>query len=130
MIGVYSESSCFQTMFKSNIVTDQKLLEDVHEESLQIPKPNQPVPVQPSGRAFEGIQTPRSVLQITMKTSEHQSNTFQTLGQSLFKHEDRFQKSKLIGKFLQAIRMTWQHVRTLSSILEYSSVPFECYKEL
>jgi len=38
MIGVYSESSCFQTMFKSKLVTDQKLLEDVHEESLQIPK--------------------------------------------------------------------------------------------
>jgi hypothetical protein len=37
MIGVYSESSRFQTMFKSKIMTDQKLLEDVHEESLQIP---------------------------------------------------------------------------------------------
>jgi hypothetical protein len=36
MIGVYSESSCFQKMFKSKLVTDQKLLEDVHEESLQI----------------------------------------------------------------------------------------------
>jgi hypothetical protein len=37
MIGVYSESSCFQTIFKSKLVTDQKLLEDVHEDSLQIP---------------------------------------------------------------------------------------------
>jgi hypothetical protein len=42
-------------MFKSKIVTDQKLIEDVHEESLQIPKANQPVSVQPSGRAFEGV---------------------------------------------------------------------------
>jgi hypothetical protein len=75
MIDVYSKSSCFQTTFKSKFVTDQKLLEDVHEESLQIPKPNQPVPVQQSGRAFEGVQTPRSVLQITMKTSGRQSNT-------------------------------------------------------
>jgi len=62
MIGVYSKSSCFQTMFKSKLVTNQKLLEDVHEESLQIPKPNQPVLVQPSGRAFEGVRTPHSVL--------------------------------------------------------------------
>jgi hypothetical protein len=57
MIGVYSESSCFHTMFKSKLVTEQNLLEDVHEESLHIPKPNQPVPVQPSRRAFEGVRT-------------------------------------------------------------------------
>jgi hypothetical protein len=49
MIDVYSESSCIQKMFKSKLVTDQKLLEDVHENSLQNSKPNQPVPVQPSG---------------------------------------------------------------------------------
>jgi hypothetical protein len=52
-----------QTMFKSKLVTDQKLLKDVHEESLQIPKPNQSVPVQPSGRPFEGVWTPLSVQQ-------------------------------------------------------------------
>jgi len=84
MIGVYSESSCIQTMFKSKLMTDQKLLEDVHEDSLQNFKPNQPVPVQPSGRAFEGIRTPRSVLQMTMKTFGRQSNIVRTLGQSLF----------------------------------------------
>jgi hypothetical protein len=32
-----SESSCIQKIFKSKHVTDRKLLEDVHEESLQIP---------------------------------------------------------------------------------------------
>jgi hypothetical protein len=32
-----SESSCIQTVFKSKHVTDHKLLEDVHEESLQNP---------------------------------------------------------------------------------------------
>jgi hypothetical protein len=31
--------------------------------------------MQPSGRAFEGVRMPRSVLQITMKMSGHQSNT-------------------------------------------------------
>jgi hypothetical protein len=80
MIGVYLESSCFQTVFKSKLLTDQKLLEDVHEVSVQIPKPNQPVPVQPSGRAFEGIRMPRSVLQVKMKMSGHQSNTVWMLG--------------------------------------------------
>jgi hypothetical protein len=35
-----SESSCIQTMFKSKKVTDHKLLEDVHEESLQNPRQN------------------------------------------------------------------------------------------
>jgi hypothetical protein len=34
------ESSCIQTMFKSKKVTDHKLLEDVHEESLQNPRQN------------------------------------------------------------------------------------------
>jgi hypothetical protein len=47
-------------MFISKHVIDHKLLEDVHEDSLQI-QANQPVPVQPSGRAFEGVRTPRSV---------------------------------------------------------------------
>jgi hypothetical protein len=75
MIGVYLESLCIQTVFKSKHVTDHKLLEDVHEESFHNSKPNQPVPVQPSGRAFEGVRTPRNVLQITMKTSGRQRNT-------------------------------------------------------
>jgi hypothetical protein len=40
-------------------------------------------------------------------------------------HGVGFQKLTLLGKSLQVVRMTWQHVRTLSSISEYSSVPFE-----
>jgi hypothetical protein len=48
-------------MFKSKKVSDQKLLEDVHDESLENPSQKQPVPVQPSGRAFEGIRMPLSV---------------------------------------------------------------------
>jgi hypothetical protein len=47
-------------------------------------KSEQPILMQPLGRAFEGVWTLRSVLQITMKTSRRQSNTVRTLGQSLF----------------------------------------------
>jgi hypothetical protein len=60
-------------MIKSKTLTDHKLLKDVHEESLQNPRQKQPVPMQPSARAFEGVRTPRSVLQINIedvRTSE------------------------------------------------------------
>jgi hypothetical protein len=60
-------------MIKSKTITDHKLLKDVHEESLQNPRQKQPVPVQPSIRAFECFRTPRSVLQINIedvRTSE------------------------------------------------------------
>jgi hypothetical protein len=54
-------------MFKSKKITYHKLFKDVHEESLQNPRQKQPVPVQPSGQAFEGVWTPRSVLQINIE---------------------------------------------------------------
>lgn len=38
MIGSYSEASCIWTVFISKHVTDHKFLEDVHEDSLQIPR--------------------------------------------------------------------------------------------
>jgi hypothetical protein len=60
-------------MIKSKTITDHKLLEDVHEESLQNPRQKQSVPVQPSGRAFEGFRMTRSVSQINIedvRTSE------------------------------------------------------------
>jgi hypothetical protein len=41
-----------------------------------------------------------------------------------------FQKSTLFGKSLQAVRTTWQHIRMMSSSLEYSRVPFEHGKDL
>jgi hypothetical protein len=47
-------------MFISSHVTDHKFLEDVHEDSIQFLSQQQ-VPMQPTGRAFEGIRTPRSV---------------------------------------------------------------------
>jgi hypothetical protein len=49
------------------IFTVHKFLEDTHEVSIAKTKTNQPVLVQPSGRAFEGVQTPRSVLQINIE---------------------------------------------------------------
>jgi hypothetical protein len=42
-------------MINSKILTDHKLLKDVHEESLQNPRQKQPVLVQLSGWAFEGV---------------------------------------------------------------------------
>jgi len=38
MIGSYSASSYIRTVFISKHVTDHKFLEDVHEDSLQIPR--------------------------------------------------------------------------------------------
>jgi hypothetical protein len=86
--------------------------------------------MQPSGRAFEGVRTPRSVQQFALKTSERQSNIIQTARSICIQHGVGFQKSTLLGKALQVVRITWQHVRTLSSISEYSSVLFECKTEL
>jgi hypothetical protein len=40
-----------------------------------------------------------------------------------------FQKSTLFGKSLQAYWTTWQHVWTMSSISEYSRVPFKRRKD-
>jgi hypothetical protein len=60
-------------------------------------KPNQSVPVQPSGRAFEGVLMPCSVQQIMLKTSERQSNTFRTARSINIQHGVGFQKSTLLG---------------------------------
>jgi hypothetical protein len=116
-------------MIKSKKITDHKLLKDVHEESLQNPRQKQPVLVQPFGRAFEGIRTPRSVLQINIEdawTSEQHRSDARLIS---IQQGVCFQKSTLFGKSLQAVRTTWQHVRTMSSSLEYSRVLFERRKD-
>jgi hypothetical protein len=116
-------------MIKSKKITDHKLLKDVHEESLQNPRQKQPVPVQPSGQAFEGVLTPRSVLQINIedvRTSEQHRPDARSIS---IQQGVCFQKSTLFEKSLQAVRTTWQHVRTMSSSSEYSRVPFECGKD-
>jgi hypothetical protein len=113
-------------MIKSKKITDHKLLKDVHEKSLQNPRQKQPVPMQQSGRAFEGVWTPRSVLQINIEdvrtSKQHRPDARSiSIQQGVY-----FQKSTLFGKSLQAVRTTWQHVRTMSSSSKYSRVPFEC----
>jgi hypothetical protein len=90
-------------MIKSKTITDHKLLKDVHEESLQNSRQKQPVLVQPSGRAFEGIWTPRSVLQINIedvRTSEQHRPDARSIS---IQQGVRFQKSTLFGKSLQAV---------------------------
>jgi hypothetical protein len=108
------ESSYIETF------TVHKLLEDTHEMSIAKTKTNQPVPVQPSGRAFEGIWTPRSVLQINIediRTSEQHRLDARSIS---IQQGVCSQKSTLFGKFLQSVRTTRQHVRTMSSLCKPS----------
>jgi hypothetical protein len=116
-------------MIKSKTITDHKLLEDVHEESLQNPRQKQQVPVQPSGRAFEGVRTPCSVSQINIedvRTSEQHRPDAMSIS---IQQGVCFQKSTLFGKSLQAVWTTWQQVRMMSTSSEYSRVPFEREKD-
>jgi hypothetical protein len=78
-------------------------------------KPNQLVPVQQSKRAFEGVWTPRSVQQFVLKTSGWQSNTVRTARSISIQHGIGFQKSTPLGKSLQVVRTTWQHIQMLST---------------
>jgi hypothetical protein len=108
------ESSYIQTS------TVYKLLEGIHEESCAKIKSIEPIPVQPYGRAFEGVRTPRSVLQINIddvRTSEpHPSNARSiSILQEVFS-----QKSTLIGKFRYSVRMTRHHVQTMFIICKPS----------
>jgi len=84
-------------VFNTKTITDHKLLKDVHEESLQNPRQKQPVLVQLSERALEGLRTPLRVQQITMKTSGRQSNTIWMLGQSVFNKELDFRSRHCLG---------------------------------
>jgi hypothetical protein len=110
-------------MIKSKTITDHKLFKDVHEESLQNPRQKQPVHVQPSGWAFEGVQ------QINIEdvwTSKQHRPDVRSIS---IRQGVGFQKSTLFGKSLQAVWTMWQHVRTMSSISEYSRVLFERRKD-
>lgn len=120
-----SKSSYIQTS------TVHKLLKDIHEESITKTKTNQPVIVQPFGRAFEDVWIPRSVLQINIedvRTSEQHRPDARSIS---IQQGICFQKSTLFGKsairpddsvtrpddvqYLQTVRTTWQHVQTISS---------------
>jgi len=118
-----------------------KLLEDTHEVSIAKTKTNQPALVQPSGRAFEGVQTPCSVVQINIedvRTSEQhrpgaQSISIQqgvwsqksTLWEISAIHPDDKATSPDDVQSLQAIRTTRQHVRTISNNSDNSRFSFE-----
>jgi hypothetical protein len=51
----------------------------------------------PFRRRGNTVRTPVSVQQITMKTSEHQTNTVRTLGQSVFNKELDFRSRHCLG---------------------------------
>jgi hypothetical protein len=94
----------FKIFGYSDNVSDHKLLKRYLWRVLVKFKTKQLVPVQPSGRAFEGVQTPLSFQQITIKTSGRQSNTVRTLGQSVFKKELDFKSRHCLGSFCKPSR--------------------------
>jgi hypothetical protein len=109
-VGFKLESSYIETS------TAHKLLEDTHEVSIAKTKTNQSIPLPPSGRAFESVRMPRSVLQINIedvRTSEqHHLDAWSiSIPQRICS-----QKSTLFGKFLKYIWTTRQHIRTMSSL--------------
>jgi len=93
-------------------------------------KPNQPVLVQPSGaslwRSPDALQCLADYVEDVRTTEQHRPET-RTI---IIQYGVRFQKLTLFEKSLQVVRTMWQHVRTLSSISEFSNVPFECGNEL
>jgi len=105
-------------MIKSKTITDHKLLKDVHEDSLQNPRQKQPVPMQLSRRAFEGIWMPSSVLQINIEDVQTSKQHCPDARSNSIQQEGCFQKSTLFRKSLQAV---W----TMSNSSEYFRVPIE-----
>jgi hypothetical protein len=72
---------------------------------------------------------PRRVLQINIedvRTSEQHHPNARSIS---IQQGVGFQKSTLFGKSLQTVWTTWQHVRTMTSILKYSRVPFKRGKD-
>jgi hypothetical protein len=66
--------------------------------------------------SYEGVRTPRSVLQINIedvRTSEQHRADARSIS---IQQGVCFQKLTLFGKSLQSVRTTMQHVRTMSSI--------------
>jgi hypothetical protein len=96
------------------------LLEVIHEEFCAKIKSIEPIPVQPSGRAFEGVRTPRSVLQINIDDvwmSEPHCPDARSIS---ILQEVCSQKSTLIGKFQYSVRTTRHHGRTMFIICKPS----------
>jgi hypothetical protein len=108
-------------MFKSKKVSDHKLLEDVHEESLQNPRQN-------SRFLFNRPDPPQCLAdndEDVRKSEQHRPDARSiSIQQGV-----GFQNLTLFGKSLQAVRTTWEHDRMMYSISEYSRVPFEREKD-
>jgi hypothetical protein len=109
------ESSSIQTVFISKHVTDHNLLEDVHKDSLQIPSQINRFPCNRPDEPLTASE--RSAVSSRLRWRRPDASSI------IVPYIIGFQKSTLLGKSLQV-------VRTLSSISEYSSVPFERRKEL
>jgi hypothetical protein len=117
------------TVFISSHVTSHKFLEDVHEDSTQFSSQiNQfrcnllDGPLKASGRlvvsrifSVEGVRT----------SGQHHPDARSSF--SNFYTELDFSRH-LFQKFLQDVRMTWQHVRALPSVPEYSRFPLRTWK--
>jgi adenine-specific DNA methylase len=101
-------------------VTDHKHLEDIHKESLQTPKANQLVPVQPSGRAFEGVRTPLNVQEfydeVVRMTEQHRPDARSiSIQQGV-----GFQKSTLLGSLYKP---SGQHSNTSGRYPAFQNIP-------
>jgi hypothetical protein len=110
-----SESSCIQTMFKSKKLSNHKLLEDVHEESLKNPRQNSRFLCNRPDAPQCPVDNDEDVRTLEQHRPDARSISIQQVV--------GFQKSTLFGKFLQAVRTTWQHVQTMSNFSEYARVP-------
>jgi len=123
--SVFQSSDIWQSVFKleSSYIetfTVHKLLEDTHEVSTAKTKTNQSIPVQPSGRAFEGVWTPFIVLQINIEDVQTLEQHRLDARSISIQQAVCSQKSTLFGKFLQSVWTTRQHVRTMSSLCKPS----------
>jgi hypothetical protein len=82
MIGSYLESSYIRTLFILKHVTDHKFVEDVHEDSLQIPRQKNQFLCNLLDKPLKASGRPAVSRSFDLKTSGHQSNTIRTLGQA------------------------------------------------
>jgi hypothetical protein len=134
-VGFKLESSYIETS------TAHKLLEDTHEVSIAKTKTNQSIPLPPSGRAFESVRMPRSVLQINIedvRTSEQ--HHLDAWSKNLFSEVDTIWEVSEIHldnkathpddvQSLQSVRTTRQYVRTISYNSDNSRILFERGKD-
>jgi hypothetical protein len=118
-------------VFISNHVIDHKFLEDVHEDSLKIPRQKIGSYAIVRTSLWRRPDASQCLKASALKTSGHQGNTVQTLGQaSAISTRSWISVDTVRVSFCKDVRTTWQHVRTLSSISKYSGLLFERGKEL